>query len=256
MGDTQPPLQYLFACSQDAVESYTLSRQNQLANIHRAFTDLFDVWLRARRDERAGRCILELRRSRPSPIPRVPNFLLEALGSVAFPGRAVLPHAVCLLSASAEKLDQPTANHFAGRAQDASLSEQQRLCRIIGTDDRPFSARLSLCESTALWVSFLGRYSCSMEPIFFRRVASSTAAVTPWRGKLLETVGLNTRGSRNAWKDLRAVRRSAHPAREKFAARSSLTRNGNRVLEIQGADTPQKPGPIRMPRQNRQVAAS
>jgi hypothetical protein len=88
MGDTQPPLDYLLVCSQDAVESYLLSRLNRLANLHRALSALINDWLQACQDERLGRWITDLRRGSTGPaIPppfasRAPSFAPLRTGQV------------------------------------------------------------------------------------------------------------------------------------------------------------------------------
>ena len=264
MGDSQPPLQYLFACSQDAVESYMLSRQNKLANIHRALTDLLDVWLRAQRDERAGRCVLELRRARLSPMLLTSEAaLLETLGSAAFSAHVCPPQPVCLLPASFEKTDQRSISRPVGRVRGASLSQQQRACPIIDIGELASSSRRVLCESPAVSVLSQNRCSSSVEPNRFHRAAPSIPTAKPWRGILCGPVAPNARDSCNVWNDLRTVRRSIDPSiwpgnwknKGKIPACSSLSRNENRVLEIRKPRTPEKPGPIRMSRPSREIAA-
>jgi hypothetical protein len=65
MGDTQPPLAYLFASSQDAAEAHFLSARNRIANLERTLVDLAEQWVQLRNDERIARSILSLRRARP-----------------------------------------------------------------------------------------------------------------------------------------------------------------------------------------------
>lgn len=75
MGHTRMPLQYLLASSENAVEAYSLSCQNRLANVERALVDLFDQWLQAQDAERLSRTILQLRRvnaTSESPSPLLP----------------------------------------------------------------------------------------------------------------------------------------------------------------------------------------
>lgn len=64
MGDTQPPLEYLFASSEDAVEAYFLASHNRTTNIERILVDLIEQWIQYRDNERIGRSILSLRRTR------------------------------------------------------------------------------------------------------------------------------------------------------------------------------------------------
>ena len=88
MGDTQPPLDYLLVCSQDAVESYLLSRLNRLANLHRALSALINDWLQVCQDERLGRWIADLRRGSTRPVipppfaSRAPSFAPVRTGQV------------------------------------------------------------------------------------------------------------------------------------------------------------------------------
>ena len=67
MGTTQPPVQYLFESSDNAVEAHFLSCQNHLANVERSLTDLVDRWLQTQNAERLGRTMLHLRRTGTDP---------------------------------------------------------------------------------------------------------------------------------------------------------------------------------------------
>ncbi len=90
MRDTPPsPLEYLIACSQDSVESYSLSCQNRRANADRALADLLDRWGCAQHDERIARRIASLSRARP----RLPAQLSLAglLAAPALPAASLSP---------------------------------------------------------------------------------------------------------------------------------------------------------------------
>jgi hypothetical protein len=99
-------MEYLFVCSQDAVESYLLSRQNRLANVQRALGELLRDWLKARGDERVGRWVLELRRARS-------NSKLHATGViVTIPAPNSLP--TCLRGTLAAARKQRHGSHHVG----------------------------------------------------------------------------------------------------------------------------------------------
>lgn len=90
MRDTPPsPLEYLIGCSQDSVESYSLSCQNRRANADRALADLLDRWGCAQHDERIARSIARLSRARP----RLPAQLSLAglLAAPALSAASLLP---------------------------------------------------------------------------------------------------------------------------------------------------------------------
>lgn len=63
MNDIQPPFTYLFASSEDAIEGFSMSCQNRLANVERTLVDLLGQFLRLQRDERISRSLLCLRRA-------------------------------------------------------------------------------------------------------------------------------------------------------------------------------------------------
>jgi hypothetical protein len=63
MAETQPPLAYMLASSQEAAEAHFLSARNRIANLERTLVDLAEQWVQLRNDERIARTILSLRRA-------------------------------------------------------------------------------------------------------------------------------------------------------------------------------------------------
>lgn len=63
MGDTQPPLEYLGTCSQNALEAYLLSRLTRLAEIRQEIHALLNEWVQLQGDERIARSVLGCRRT-------------------------------------------------------------------------------------------------------------------------------------------------------------------------------------------------
>lgn len=120
MGPTQPPVQYLFASSMNAVEAHCLSCQNNLANVERSLTDLLDRWLQVQNAERFSRTVLQLRR-----VDADPQFLgLAARGRLLPPGH-VLP--VCPPSALVHSLP-PIATSAPLQLQGSAFAIAEETC--------------------------------------------------------------------------------------------------------------------------------
>lgn len=124
MGTTQPPAQYLFASSQNAVEAYSLSCRNHLANVERSLGDLLDQWLQVQNAERFGRTMLRLRRVDAD---------LELLGqSFAARGRLLPPAPAILaaypLPAIVHSLPPSTTAHPPFLLQGSAFAIEDQIC--------------------------------------------------------------------------------------------------------------------------------
>jgi len=101
MRDTPPsPLEYLIRCSQDSVESYSLSCQNRRANADRALADLLDRWGCAEHDERVASRIARLSRARsrlPAQLSLAGLLAVPALPATSLPSTRPKGLAPCSL---------------------------------------------------------------------------------------------------------------------------------------------------------------
>ncbi len=106
MSESKPPLKYLADCSEASLESFELSRLNQIANLRKELREVLDEWVEAEVQVRLARRILEDRRARDAtPIAflqrrlrekRLPPALRRVSGPVSKPRPTVRsqPHSV------------------------------------------------------------------------------------------------------------------------------------------------------------------
>lgn len=77
MGDTQPPLEYLVACSQTSGESFLISRSTSLTELRRRVRRVLGAWVQTDAEERLARQFLALEQAlepQPAfPVPRLPR---------------------------------------------------------------------------------------------------------------------------------------------------------------------------------------
>lgn len=192
MGDTQPPLDYLLVCSQDAVESYLLSRLNRLANLHRALSALINDWLQACQDERLGRWITDLRRgsTRPAIPPpfasRAPSFVPVRTGQVLPP--FPLPKPVLATLPAVATQQHPSQLMLSCNATSRRFLSlgTRRLDNLVDVGERLFPSRLPIsavrrtsASSAIGYASFLGQlllqqntaHSANRRPVYPERAS-------------------------------------------------------------------------------------
>src|SRR5579863_7500492 len=63
MSSTQLPLEYLVTSSEDCLEGFELARLNQISNLRKEFSQVFDEWVEAEIAARMARWVLDGRRS-------------------------------------------------------------------------------------------------------------------------------------------------------------------------------------------------
>jgi hypothetical protein len=141
MSGIQPSLEYLFACSLDAVESYVLSRQTKLANAQRLLGDLLDEWLQTRKEQYAGSCVLDFRRTStqprlsplPPPIGPLANELRSAhlLVSISHPATAPLVANRDAITGGLRRL-RPTAFGFSNGTTFSLFIRRPQRCLFAG----------------------------------------------------------------------------------------------------------------------------
>lgn len=180
MGDTQPPLDYLLLCSQDAVESYLLSRLNRLANLHRALSALINDWLQACQDERLGRWIRDLRRgSTGTAIPppftsRAPSFAPVRTGQVLPPFPLPKPILAALPAVATQQ--HPSQLMLSCNATDPRFSPlgTRYLHNVVDIGERLFPSRLPI--SPVLRTSASSAIGCA--PFLGQLLVQRTAALS------------------------------------------------------------------------------
>lgn len=74
MTESNRHVEYLLRCSKPSLESFELSRLNQIANLRKQLRELVEAWIDAEVEARLARWILERRRGRT-----------DAQGLIAFP---------------------------------------------------------------------------------------------------------------------------------------------------------------------------
>ncbi len=62
MSSTQLPLEYLVTSSENCLEAFELARLNQISNLRKEFSQVFDEWVEAEIAARMARCVLDGRR--------------------------------------------------------------------------------------------------------------------------------------------------------------------------------------------------
>lgn len=264
MGDTQPPLDYLLVCSQDAVESYLLSRLNRLANLHRALSALINDWLQACQDERLGRWITDLRRGSTGPaIPppfasRAPSFARVRAGQVLPP--FPLPKPVLATSPVVATQQHPSQPMLSCNATAPRFSSLGTRClhNVVDIGERLFPSRLPI--SAVRRTSASSAIGCApfLGQLFVRRTAALSAGtrpVCPERTSWPSPSGRFGQGSRSDAATRVPVVTALHCTIEKSMPHLA----SDHRLHHSGVSTctrlwPDKPGPVRICRPDRRLS--
>lgn len=80
MSESRTPFDYLAGCSKPGLESFELSRLNQVANLRKELREVVEEWIEAEVQARLARWILERRRGRDEALIRFPEPATERHG--------------------------------------------------------------------------------------------------------------------------------------------------------------------------------
>lgn len=79
MSSVQPPIEYLLTSSKTSLESFELSRLNQVANLRKEFRGLLDEWIEAEIEARLAHWFLDCRRAQDADPHSLASELTESI---------------------------------------------------------------------------------------------------------------------------------------------------------------------------------
>lgn len=98
MSSTQPPLEYLATSSENCLEAFELARLNQISNLRKQFSQVFDEWVEAEIAARVARWVLDGRRGHGDGV-RIGRLASNRKSSRESPAQASDPQHARLLGA-------------------------------------------------------------------------------------------------------------------------------------------------------------